>query len=758
MARTITSITFAWLTLGAVQAFCQSHTLSGTVSSGLEPLRSASISLKGTPFKVPTDTLGRFVLRGIPSGTYTVTAASVGYHALSKTVRLADSPAVTLDFFLMRDEQSLKEVVVTGTMKEISRLESSVPVEVFSQAFFRKNPTPSLFDALQHVNGVRPQLNCNICNTGDIHMNGLEGPYTMILIDGMPIVSGLSSVYGLSGIPSALIERMEIVKGPASSLYGSEAVGGLINIITKKPEQAPDFSADVFGTSWGEWNTDIGLKFRAGKKATVLTGINYFRYGNPVDHNHDHFTDVALASRVSVFQKWSADRRENRLFSMAVRYNYEDRWGGDREWNRSFRGTDQRYGESIYTNRWELVGNYQLPVREKILFGFSFNDHRQNSVYGITPYIARQRIAFGQLTWDKKIRNHDILAGAAVRRTFYDDNTTATLNGPDQTWLPGIFVQDELGIGDRHKVLLGLRYDHHAVHGHILTPRFAYKWTLDDRNIIRFNAGTGFRVVTLFAEEHAALTGAREVVVEEELAPERSYNLNLNYVRKVGLRNGSLLTLDASAWYTRFSNRILPDYLTDPDKIHYRNLGGHAVSRGISFNGDLELTNGIKVLLGGTFLDVFSRRDGEGAERPLLTEKFTGTWGISGHLDRARLTIDYTGNLYGPMLLPRLSPLDPRSASSPWWSIQNIQLTHRGRNGLEVYGGVKNLLNWTPGRKEPFLIARSHDPFDKQVRYDEQGQVLLTPENPYGLTFDPGFVYGPNQGIRGFLGVRYILK
>ena len=90
-----------------------------------------------------------------------------------------------------------------------------------------------------------------MCNTGDIHINGLEGPYTLVLIDGMPIVSGLGTVYGLSGIPNSLIEQIEIVKGPASSLYGSEAVGGLINIITKNTINAPIFSADAFATGWG---------------------------------------------------------------------------------------------------------------------------------------------------------------------------------------------------------------------------------------------------------------------------------------------------------------------------------------------------------------------------------------------------------------------------------------------------------------------------------------------------------------------------
>lgn len=148
--------------------------------------------------------------------------------------------------FNLKEITTLNEVVVTGTLKPISRLETAVPVEVYTTTFLKKNPTPNIFEALQNINGVRPQLNCNICNTGDIHINGLEGPYTMVNIDGMPIVSGLSTVYGLTGIPNSLIDRIEIVKGPASSLYGSEAVGGLINIITKKAENALLFFADFF--------------------------------------------------------------------------------------------------------------------------------------------------------------------------------------------------------------------------------------------------------------------------------------------------------------------------------------------------------------------------------------------------------------------------------------------------------------------------------------------------------------------------------
>lgn len=745
-------------------AYAQTGIIRGTVSS-TRPISFATIAVQNSKHGTSTDSAGKYTLEGLTQGKYTLIVSYLGYKTQSKTVNVAAGQNTELNFNLIPAETaSLNEVVVTGTMKEVSRLASPVPVEVYSPAFFRKNPTPSVFDALQNVNGVRPQLNCNICNTGDIHINGLEGPYTMILIDGMPIVSGLSSVYGLSGIPNALIERVEIVKGPASSLYGSEAVGGLINIITRKPQNAPAFSGDLFTTSWGEINTDIGFKFNAGKSAEVLTGINYFKYGNRIDNNKDNFTDVTQQDRISLFQKWAFNRKENRQFSIAARYNYEDRWGGDISWNPSYRGGTDRYGESIYTKRWELLGSYQLPVKESITLAFSLNDHAQNSVYGSTVYGARQKIAFGQLSWDKKIKNHDLLFGTALRYTLYDDNTPATallngVNNADKVWLPGAFIQDELAISAKHKLLLGMRYDYNSVHGNIFTPRLAYKWILNENNIIRFNAGTGFRVVSLFTEEHAALTGAREVVVTEELKPERSYNANLNFIKKIYFDGGSFINVDASAWYTHFNNQIIPDYVKNANQIIYSNLDGYAVSRGVSANFDMVFPNGLKIIAGGSLLDVFSKSNNVNDRiRPMLTEKWTGTWAISYKLEKFNLGLDYTGNIYGPMRLPRLGIFDPRSGVSPVWSMQNIQLTYSGMNRIEFYGGVKNILNWTPGRSEPFLIARSNDPFDKNVEVDGSGNVIQTPANPYALTFDPGYVYAPNQGIRGFLGLRVTIK
>ena len=756
------NIYLTFILLFATFVFSQEkQTISGQVIADKKGIKEADIFLLGTKLKTITDSIGNYKFENLAIGNYKIQISEMGFETVRKSIILKENDNLILNFDLKETQNNLNEVVVSGTLKPVRRLESPVPVEVYSPKFFKQNPTASIYEALQNVNGVRPQLNCGVCNTGDIHINGLEGPYTLVLIDGMPIVSSLSTVYGLSGIPNSLVERIEIVKGPASSLYGSEAVGGLINIITKNATNAPKFSADVFSTSYLENNIDMGGKFNVGKSTIALIGLNYFKYGNRVDNDKDNFTDVTLSDRISLFQKWTFARKENRLFTLAGRGVYEDRFGGDKRWERKYRGGDVIYGESIYTKRGELLGNYQLPTLEKIMFSFSGNVHYQDSRYGTTSYIANQKIAFGQLTWDKKVAKHDMLFGTALRYNYYDDNTPATSqngeNKAEKTFLPGIFAQDEIAFNDKNKLLLGLRYDYNSFHGNIFTPRFAYKLKLNDNNIIRLNAGTGFRVVNLFTEDHAALTGSREVVIKNNLKPEQSININLNYIKKFNFENGTFIGIETSAFYTRFSNKIINDYLTDPDKIIYDNINGYAISQGITSNIDVNFPNGLKIITGVSLLDNRNIENGISVI-PVLTERFTATWNVSYKIKPVNLTIDYTGNIYGSMKLPLLNDLDPRAPNSPTHSIQNIQFTYSGLKNFEFYAGVKNLLNFLPKQNNPFLIAGANDPFDANVQYDANGQVLATPQNPYGLSFDTTYVYAQNQGIRGFFGLRYNLK
>ncbi|MBI1268509.1 MAG: TonB-dependent receptor plug domain-containing protein [Cryomorphaceae bacterium] len=743
----------------------QDGRITGDVTCNKQPVAFANVYIESLQKGVSTNEHGHFEFTDIPLGTHKLVVSMIGYETATRKISV-DGSLHSLIIELKEITTQLEEVVISGTMKEMSKLDSPVPVEVYTAEFFKSNPSATVFESMQNVTGVRPQINCNVCNTGDIHINGLEGPYTMVLIDGMPLVSGLSTVYGLSGIPQSLIERVEIVKGPASTLYGSEAVGGLINIITKKHQNAPLFSADVFATSWGEINADIAGKFSIKKMDTFL-GINGFDYSLPTDRNNDGFTDLTLQKRLSIFNKWKLNRYDQRELSLAVRYFTEDRWGGEMDWTTADRGGSSVYGESIYTKRWEVFGAYQLPFDERVMVQFSANGHLQDSYYGNLPFAAQQYIAFGQLTWNKELKNNDLLLGGSYRYVYYDDNTYATIdidtaggtmNQPALTHLPGIFLQDEIYLNDQNKVLLGVRYDYHSAHRHIVTPRMNYKWTSESQNqVIRMSVGNGYRVVNVFTEDHASLTGARQVEFLSDLEPETSWNGNLNFVNKKYFGSGTYFGLDLTAFYTHFSNKIIADYEQDPNKIVYDNLNGYAVSRGVSVNTDLTLQNGIKLTAGCTFMDVFSVNDNVRADL-LFTEKFNGTWSIGYTIAFLGMSVDYTGNVYSPMQLPLLSENDPRRPQSPWWSIQNIKLSKSLKNGIEVYGGVKNLLNWTPNNGNPFIIARANDPFDQQVQFDSNGQAMVTPNNPYGLTFDPTYVYGPNQGIRGFIGVSYQLE
>ncbi|WP_345068392.1 TonB-dependent receptor [Sphingobacterium thermophilum] len=703
------------------------------------PIEKATVTVDGTKTATSTDANGKFTLQ-IPAGKTKITVRALGYALTQKTI--SSDFKNEIEIILEKDDYKLEEVVVSGSLKQVSKLDSPIPVEVFTAKFFQTNPAPTIFESLQNINGIRPQINCSICNTGDIHINGLEGPYTMVMIDGMPIVSGLSTVYGLNGIPQALVERVEVVKGPASTLYGSEAVGGLINIITKTPTSAPRFNVESFGTSWQEYNLDVGGKFKLGKAQSLL-GANYFKYGNPEDKNGDNFTDVTLQNRISIFNKWNIDRADNKLFSVAARYVYEDRWGGEMNWSRKFRGGDEVYGESIYTKRWELMGAYDLPTTENFTFTFSLNGHDQNSAYGNTFYIANQKIAYGQLTWRKEFGKHDLLMGAAYRYTYYDDNTVATTEA-SKTHLPGFFVQDEITIHPQHKLLLGARYDYNSIHGSILSPRINYKWNSEDRTqVLRIGVGNGYRVANIFTEDHAALTGARQVVFVDNLKPETSWNGNINYIKKFYMPGGSVFSVDASAFYTYFDNKIIPDYETNVNQIIYGNLEGHAVSKGVSLNIDWAHSSGLKAMIGSTLMDVYSVEEGI-RQQQMLTEKVMGTWTIGYNLRRHKISFDYTGNLIGPMKLPTLGENDPRPDKSKAWSIQNIQVTKQFNNGWEIFGGVKNFLNWTPTKGGIEIISRSHDPFEKI-------------DDPNLLPFDTSYVYGPNQGARGFLGLRYNL-
>jgi outer membrane receptor for ferrienterochelin and colicins len=737
-----TIVFFIWM-MAALFAGAQHRAVKGRVVNRLndEPVAMATVTANGGA-GVFTDANGAFHIHIGDDAKLNLKITAANFKEELLTM---DAPKSFFEILLSPADGQLQEIVVSGTLRSINRSASPIAVESYPARFFKRTANNNLFDALSMVNGVQSQITCNVCNTGAIQINGLDGPYTMVLIDGMPIVSSLSSVYGFMGIPNSIIKRIEVVKGPASTLYGNEAVAGLINIITKDPSTKNQLGFANTTSTYGELNTDVtaNLSF---KNASTLIGINHFAFNTKWDVNNDNFTDVPVQNRISVFNKWNFKRKNNLPASLAWRYVYEDRWGGELQWNRTKRGGDDVYGESIYTNRLELLGNYGFKLgKEQLLAEYSYNYHHQNSYYGNTFYLGKQHVAFAQLRWNKQINNHHLLIGIPFRYNWYDDQTPATefgtgANRPSVNKSIGLFVQDEWKMSEAVTVLGGVRYEYNNLHGNIVAPRISIKYKAAENHTLRFTAGNGFRVVNLFTEDHAALTGARTVVIKNELRPERSWNANLNWSSHYHVGKG-LLSMDVNGFYTYFTNRIIADYFADANLIIYDNLKGFAISRGVSATLDYNNSKRLRINAGATLMDVHFTNDNKEKEQQVFAPNFTANYGIGYTIQPWRLTIDFTGRTQGPMRLPVL-PNDYRPEYSPLYSLLNLQFTKKIKQQWELMIGIQNIFNFLP--QDP--IMRPFDPFDRMVNDPVS--------NPNGFTFDPSYNYAPMMGRRGVVGVR----
>ena len=431
--------------------------------------------------------------------------------------------------------------------------------------------------------------------------------------------------------------------------------------------------------------------------------------------------------------------------NISIRFLNEDRWGGEMNWGPNDRGGNSVYGESILTNRFESSSFFQFPMLSPLKWQTSFSFHDQKSWYGKVYYRAKQLIGFSQLTFHKKIKlKHNFLSGLAIRYNNYNDNTPATLSS-DSWWLPGLFFQDNFIINNNHKLLLGWRTDYHSKHGFIQSPRVNYQWDLTKNSTLRIGYGDGFRVVNVFTEDHAALTGSREVVFLEELKPEKSKNINITISNNWD-NNYYNISVESSIFSSKFSNKIIPDFLTNDNQIIYSNLNGYALARGLSSEIFLKLKKmPLKFSLNGTLLDIssFEQEIGGGdfiKNIQLLAEKYSLKWTAYYSFEKWGLDINYAANNYGPIRLPLLENDFRREYSLPY-TIHNLKLTKNFNRGWSTFIGVRNFTNFTP---PDYSILRAFDPFDQQINDPIN--------NPNGYTFDASYMYASFQGINFVFG------
>jgi outer membrane receptor for ferrienterochelin and colicins len=570
----------------------------------------------------------------------------------------------------------------------------------------------------------------------------VEGPNTAVLIDGMPIMGALASVYGPNGISPSIIDQVEVIKGPQSTLYGTQALGGVVNIITKNPATTPTFSADIYAKSTEEGNVNVAYSPKIGRFEGFVSG-NVVRQENYFDKNDDNFNDIAQQSRISLFGKGTllGKNMEQRL-NVATKVYTENRTGGVRKFSDNLRGSNQIYGESIYTNRFELMTDYRpAGLNEQLRFSGAVTYHDQDSYYGTDWYDAQQGILFGQATWDQTIGDHfKLLSGTTLRYETYDDNTPATSDGIDRRWIPGIFSQGEWTFGD-FTFLGGLRIDHHSEHGYVTAPRLSTKFSPTNLTTFRASAGTGFRVVNVFTEDHAALTGSRDVVFNEDLDPEKSKSITASIEQIIPFGTNPM-TVSLDGFYTHFSNKIIPDYDQDPNLIVYENLDGFSVTRGFSVDVDQNFTAiPFSYNASITIMDVFTDENGK-KQALTYAPDYTGSFGATYDVRSLDLSLGYNSNLVGPKRMPNsyVENFD-RDKWSPAFSTHDLKITKEFADvnsskgiGFEAYISVENIFDYT------------------------QGSPLVDSRNPFGPDFDTIYTWGPIVGRTFSLGARINLR
>lgn len=373
---------------------------------------------------------------------------------------------------------------------------------------------------------------------------------------------------------------------------------------TLEPEESPSLNLRISAESYGEVNGETLFKLSILKNWIVLNGIQFRFLNNRIDQNKDGFTDVGLKQQITSFHQITFQPNNHSRFQFYIRPFWEERWGGEMEWTKTWRGSDSIYGENIITRRIESILHYESNLNNySWKMDVSSIIHEQDSWYGTHSLQVRQRDHYLQTYVESKNSKTEWLIGGGFRYFIYDDNTFLTSENENIKWYIPFGVGSLIfPIGKKIQSHLAIRYDYHPVHHSIITPRLAFKWRIQELKF-RIGATSGFRVINLFTEDHAALTGARQVVIPEKLKPERSYSVYMNLNHFISISDQAYLMPSITIWRTLFLNRIMPDY-SNPDKILYQNLHhGYAINQGISIQMNSSWKNFLQGYLGFSLLD-----------------------------------------------------------------------------------------------------------------------------------------------------------
>lgn len=476
-----------------------------SVSTG-KHLAYVSIQVKGTSLSTATDATGHFKLANLPTGEQTIVASLMGYKTQELKVTMSAGKGTELYFHLEDDAQEIHQVVVTGTRTQHFVKDVPVRTEVLTSQAIRNKNAQNLYQALEGVPGIRVEQQCQFCNFSVVRMQGLGAEHTQVLMDGEPVYSGLAGVYGLQQMGTNDVDRLEIVKGAGSALYGSSAVAGAINVISKEPTFEPQLMADIQMGNWGYKNYNASASTRWNN-----IGLSIFAQRteeDAVDATGEGATRDSVKRRDGI-----SDRVSSKLTNLGFGLHFyspfakndhlvvrgkvmeEHRAGGtmtgDLYLNPYSAGT-----EDIATNRLTADATYRLPIgaHSELNASTAYVHHRRSAtndtflsdyidshdgqapdVQSMRPYIARENTVTPSVSFTTKLDNHTLVAGVQgyftrLRETglYCVSDATDPHYGTAYTSISkktaseyGFFVQDEWAILPGFTAVPGVRMDIH---------------------------------------------------------------------------------------------------------------------------------------------------------------------------------------------------------------------------------------------------------------------------------------------------------
>ena len=321
-----------FLLLFSALSFAQGKTISGTVSASNNFVESVTISLNDGQEVTTSNANGYYEFTNLSAGVYEIVVTGVAFKTSIKSIVVSENSTYTLNFELSNFENYLSEVVVTGTKTFKRKTESAVIVHVLDSKTLNNMQVCNLAEGLKFQPGLRVETDCQTCNYQQLRMNGLAGGYSQILINGRPIFSPLMGLYGMEQLPVNMIDRIEVVRGGGSSLYGSSAIGGTVNVITKIPTR------DSFELNSTYHNLDAeSSDYQLNGNASFVSenrdaGVSLFmthRKRDFFDANGDNFSEIPKIENNSVGANLFFNPTENQKLEISLSNLNEYRFGGE---------------------------------------------------------------------------------------------------------------------------------------------------------------------------------------------------------------------------------------------------------------------------------------------------------------------------------------------------------------------------------------------------------------------------------------------